>query len=562
VHFAGESDHGWDLGPEGVFGPEDIRGALRDAVRRPRLVFSNSCYGGSPRGTELAGVAGAFMKSGATHVIGPAVRIDDDHAARFSELFYRYFFAAGGHSPAQGLLEARQSYIRTHPASTVPFLYRLFGDPRNHPAASGFMKKVPRFLVPAVAAVSIVAAALHVLLDSPFTPAQREVPHLKFLVSLGSSEHAVLKQIADSFGTAHGVSIEVVNEDPDTAAAMLNRGDSLDVASVDINRFARVRNPEILSDLSPRERLLLVQDPLIVSDRDAAPPGDTTPVFTWNLKERGKRLAVPFRLIVRLLFVKKSGGFGYLLDRDSSSPPATWQDLAASPAFRREAPEAPRLSIMAAGSDGGLFLWECIRAAGGDPAYLSSPAGIDVLQFCRRNLSDAYRADWRNASTLLRMHHVAAGWSWNIAFAALANHGMLADFEVLPGLAWDSTRPPFSLLGGEVLAVPRTCRNDSLAQEFIAFLLHPEIQRRLARQLFWIPVSGRVFNTVKDIYGPHVPIVEEALQYAHPLPPWWGPDIHSQFTRIFEACINRQAPPPADIARLFQPRLDSLLSPK
>ena len=131
VHFAGHSFHtgdrttsGWQTAPGELFDLCDMEHIGRSG-KVPWLVFSNSCHAGnSGEDCELAGIAGALMKSGIPQVIGPVSRINDSDASNSALDFYRYLFK--GKNPAEALLSMRKSLAGK---VLAPYLYRLYGDP-------------------------------------------------------------------------------------------------------------------------------------------------------------------------------------------------------------------------------------------------------------------------------------------------------------------------------------------------------------------------------------------------------------------------------------------------
>jgi hypothetical protein len=80
------------------------------------------------------------------------------------------------------------------------------------------------------------------------------------------------------------------------------------------------------------------------------------------------------------------------------------------------------------------------------------------------------------------------------------------------------------VLGGDVLAIPKTARTPELAARLIELLLEVDIQRIIARRLCWIPVRDQAFDALPDAL--HAAI-GRALRYAvvRPLKPgsrWKG----------------------------------------
>ena len=132
VHFAGrsfENSHkhtpGWELSSDVFYDLEDMEN-LVTFPKKPWLVFSNSCYAGNA-GTELSGIAGAFMRAGVPQVLGPIKEVNDTTALKMAEIFYNNLFR--GVSAAESLRVARIKLSSDMSNGISVYLYRLFGDP-------------------------------------------------------------------------------------------------------------------------------------------------------------------------------------------------------------------------------------------------------------------------------------------------------------------------------------------------------------------------------------------------------------------------------------------------
>jgi hypothetical protein len=142
VHFAGhsfnmENPHstGWEIGPDMVLDLIAIE-KIGEGLSVPWLIFSNSCHASNcGEGSNLSGIAGAFLKAGASQVVAPIRRVNDREALEFAKSFYKYLFT--GITPAESSRAAKHEIQKRNPDSITHLLYRLFGDPRFNPKGGG-----------------------------------------------------------------------------------------------------------------------------------------------------------------------------------------------------------------------------------------------------------------------------------------------------------------------------------------------------------------------------------------------------------------------------------------
>ncbi len=134
LHFSlhGESDlsglgDGLVMQDEAVLSPEEVRGT---ALGAPAFVFLNACQVGAGESLlgQYAGMAMAFLVAGASAVIAPLWKIDDEVAKGVALDFYADVFK--GASPADVLRTARGKLLDPKaPASSTYLAYQYFGDP-------------------------------------------------------------------------------------------------------------------------------------------------------------------------------------------------------------------------------------------------------------------------------------------------------------------------------------------------------------------------------------------------------------------------------------------------
>jgi ABC-type glycerol-3-phosphate transport system substrate-binding protein len=165
-------------------------------------------------------------------------------------------------------------------------------------------------------------------------------------------------------------------------------------------------------------------------------------------------------------------------------PPATWDELAA---FARAHPG--KIVLKAARYEGAIcdimpFVW----AAGGDELDPQSAGSIRALSYLRRlglylNPDSAVLREMSVAEAQAR-GEVWIHFNWPFAMGYLAGKGLAPSVNLSAPIPSgpDGAATP---LGGGYLAIPISAPHLELASAFLKFLLTPESQRRLSRQLGW-----------------------------------------------------------------------------
>lgn len=184
VHFAGHSfdtgsphSTGWEIGPDMVLDLTAIE-EIGKNFSVPWLIFSNSCHASNcSEGSNLSGIAGAFLKAGVSQVVAPIKRINDGQALEFARSFYKYLFK--GKTPAESILASKQEMQKINTNSVTHLLYRLYGDPRFNPRASDLSTEVSqrdkkslrlKLMAWALLVIGIVFALLLVVNSLPPSP--------------------------------------------------------------------------------------------------------------------------------------------------------------------------------------------------------------------------------------------------------------------------------------------------------------------------------------------------------------------------------------------------------
>jgi len=549
VHFAGhsfdtDSPHttGWEIGSDTILNLSEIE-KMRKSLSVPWLIFSNSCHAGNcGEGPYLSGIAGAFLKAGVSQVIAPIKWVNDREALEFARSFYKYLFKRV--TPAESLRAAKQERQKSNPDSVTPLFYRLYGDPRFDPKAGNLLDegkqkdKKSVLLKPAAWTLSGIVIALLLIFIV-------EIRSLTILTSLAENEFSVFKEVISQFEKEHYVILRVKNKKCDEILRMLRRKEKIDIIVMDINKRGSMRMEEELQDLS-NERKTLIHSTV-------------HQILIKHLSEKECRYFIPFRPNVRLLFVNKLRFKDFY--GDSALLPAnwTWQDVLKFAKEIKDQKGEARVIIHGAGADAPMLLLELLRAAGGDPGNLFDDSSRQAIGFLRLLWPYVTAVNWQTATGALLAESAYMGRNWCFIIRGLEKAGQLDCFEVYTGPRWKENSKPHNLLGGDYLAIPKSARHPAQAVKFIHFLVSSEVQKKLAKELWWPPIRTEILRELEldDKYGPYFRQMKKALLYADPVPAWWNPDI----SKIYSELFNRITDSNENLDSLvvtFQERIDLL----
>ncbi|MGA1840206.1 MAG: extracellular solute-binding protein [bacterium] len=528
VHFAGHSldtgepdSTGWMIGPDKILNITEIE-QMKTSPSVPWLIFSNSCCASScGRDSNLWGIAGSFLKAGISQVIAPIKRIKDREALTFARSFYGCLFK--GMPPAESLCLAKQGMQKDHPDSITPLLYRLYGDPcfslKHMDLLHGRKQMDKKNIKPKLTSKILlgIGIALAIGLFILFFKFQT----LTVLTILEKDEFSVFKKIVREFGKEHYAILRIENIECEEILSSLRQKKRIDVIVMDINRRSEIRMEKELQDLSKVKRRLI--------------PATTHPCLIEHLQEKERNYFIPFRPNVRLLILNKERFQEFYGDPKNIPTNWTWQEILRFANTMKARKGEARVILNCAKSDAPLFLLELIRSAGGDPCDLTDNSSMQAFIFLRQLWPCVSVVDWKIATGYLQSEKAYIGRNWCFALKSLETGNQLDSFEIYAGPSWMEGSNPSNLLGGDYLAIAKRARNPKRALEFIEFLLSPEVQEKLARELWWPPIRTEIIAKLErdDKYGPYFQKIKKALNYAEPVPEWWNSDVNNLYSELF-----------------------------
>jgi len=287
---------------------------------------------------------------------------------------------------------------------------------------------------------------------------------LTIALAIYPSEAERYRSFASDFEAREHVQVRIIAQTYNDILQVLKvqaraRGGGLDLVELDLAMLG-----ESMGDVAPL---------------DAIVPPQARPLFpaaAWQAGSAGGKLRfVPHRLMWQAMIYNRI---------EVPHPPATWNELAL---FARAHPG--KFVLKAARYEGAIcdvmpFVWS---AGGGlcSPDDAGSVRAMDFLGGLAPFLNPD-SAVFREASVLEAQARgsVWIHFNWPFAIGYLQSKGLAPSVDMSAPLPAgpDGMATP---LGGGYLGIPISAPHPALAAKFIKYLLNPETQRRLSRDLGW-----------------------------------------------------------------------------
>jgi ABC-type glycerol-3-phosphate transport system substrate-binding protein len=433
------------------------------------------------------------------------------------------------------------------------------------------------------------------------------VTTLKVLMSVSEDEYAQFQELEAIFHKKYeGQKLRIRSEHvtwPDLKRRI--KQERIDVIIFDVTRRL-----ELLREKFQQEPVLL--KPL--DDHRLFIPSSVYPPLLDNVTFNKRLYFLPYRPNVRIGWWNSHHPTARAYTSKGEPPglPTTWQDVKKFAEFqqasRGDHSYEARLDqygvvLSAAGADwvdedeidlrsrppvdAALLLLEVLMASGKKPwqlceswQYKKEDSPLNVLRDIYKMASPrSSNTDWQTATAHLLSRHVALSRNWSFSISVMRNSGELQNFH--PYIAWEwageKNNRFRTLLGGDVIALPRYGRHGDEVDKLLRFLMK-DAQRIFAESLTRPPMrldlkgekgeevnKPRAVDPCPDTKNPfedgkchgdspptgedaikckclHLNLaydaVRDAIQHAEPTPRFWSPEMHKSFTFAFQALVK------------------------
>lgn len=306
---------------------------------------------------------------------------------------------------------------------------------------------------------------------------------------LAQGEEDTMDGVLERFREETGGVVLLESEDPDELNETIRNEVQVGAAERTVHVFAQ----DVMA-LGPLVEEELVEDLSDVAIPEEIPQGAVPPQVD------GSQYFLPFRPTARLTYVH-----GRNLEGAGLGPPATMEDLVHVGRELRESRGRGHVTLpLAEGDAAAVTLSEWIVGHGGNPLVLndegSAAAFRQLSGFWNEGLlaPESLRDDFDTEVSYQLEGITWLGQNWPFMSGVLweeeeelpvgnETKRLIEDYTVYPG--WSYPAGPVSVLGGEVLAIPRGLDDRQLegAVRLAEYLMSEEVQTQLLQDSIWIP---------------------------------------------------------------------------
>ncbi|GKS64546.1 putative ABC transporter-binding protein [Nitrospira sp.] len=281
----------------------------------------------------------------------------------------------------------------------------------------------------------------------------------------------------------------------------------------------------------------------------------------------GRLYAVPWYVDAGVLYYRRD-----LLDRHGLEPPRTWPELAQTAKLILDAERDSRLAgfVWQGKQYEGLMCvtLEVLRSNGTDLWRGDRDRAESGLRFLRETISthgitplSTSMADEESTRWMFGEGHALFMRNWPYAWSLLQQEGSPVRGKVgvvsLPAFSGFASAP---VLGGWMLAIPRSSTHQEMVGKLITFLTSPETQRKVAVELGYNPVRRALYADesllevrplLKDLH----PILLEARP--RPVTPYYLLISQAVQPEVSAVVVGRKSP--KDALEAIRRRVDQIM---
>ncbi|MGM0608130.1 MAG: ABC transporter substrate-binding protein [Candidatus Muiribacteriota bacterium] len=350
---------------------------------------------------------------------------------------------------------------------------------------------------------------------------------LSISASLGEDEWQVMReQIFPEFEKKHNARIRSVNiEAGDTLqkVEIMHRANSMDVDLLFLDNM----------NLAPyvEKRLLLNLNRF----SDLIEP-EVYPALVEPLKFDGNLMFFPGRPNVQITYFNTD-----IFNENGYKIPKNWDELLDTAKKLKDEFGRGRIAVHGTlDANTTTQVFEFIVQAGGDITKLNDEGCIKAFTFLQKlwpYLSEeSVRANWNTTNRYLSDGSIYLGRNWPFGMNVIVQQNKKDNISAYGG--WAGPEGKGTMIGGDVIAIPRRTKNQELALKFAQFLMSKEVQKIFVSELGWPPIREDAMTDVPDWQKPFFEAVLEALEYGHYRPAIMGWDsVDNYVNRAFQDIV-------------------------
>jgi len=251
---------------------------------------------------------------------------------------------------------------------------------------------------------------------------------------------------------------------------------------------------------------------------------------------------VPLRANVPLVFYNAT-----LFKKLGISPPQNWSELLYdAELIYNKTGIKPVMFQGHGGASTATELYQWMVQAGGNPLLFNDSGDVYAFEFLY-NLSQYFSPDyihgyWGSYKGLLEGTYFILDYQWPYIWSTyIVPAGAQNNISFYPGPSGPVNND--HLVGGDVLAIPKTATHIHTLLEFAQFLLSPQVQRQFIELLSWPAVNELAYQNLPSNISGIYTALEQALE--HPffrLPVAWQTEWNTLADEAFTKIIIDHAP--------------------
>jgi trehalose transport system substrate-binding protein len=344
---------------------------------------------------------------------------------------------------------------------------------------------------------------------------------LRVSASLGEHEwHALRAHIFPPFEAREHCRVEAVNiEAGDTLKKLeaMHRANrmGLDLLLLDNVHLAPYVEKRLLLDLTPYRALI---DPAV----DAA--------LVTPLTFHGRLMFFPGRPNVQITYFNTD-----VFDGRTYAIPQTWDALLEVAKRLKAAHQVGKVALHGTlDSNTTAQVFEFVTAAGGDITTLNDAGCVQAFRFLQElypYLSpETKKANWNTTTKFLSEETVFLARNWPVGMQVIVQQHQKTNIQAYA--TWAGPAGRATMIGGDVIAIPKRTPHKDLALTFAAYWMSREVQARLVTALGWPPVRSDALGDVpawqRGLYQP----VTDALRDGRYRPALMGWSAVDQYVNL------------------------------
>src|SRR3989441_12562954 len=310
---------------------------------------------------------------------------------------------------------------------------------------------------------------------------------LSIAASLGENEWKVMREhVFPTFEAREHCRIRAVNiEAGDTLKKIevMHRANrmSIDLLLLDNMNLAPYVEKRLLLDLTTYQALI---DPEV----DAS--------LVQPLTFHGRLMFFPGRPNVQITYYNTD-----VFNGSTYTIPETWDELLEVAKRLKAAYKVGKVAMHGTlDTNTTTQVFEFITAAGGEITTLNDPGSVKAFTFLQELYTylspETKKANWNTTNKFLSEETLFLARNWPVGMQVIVQQNQKTNIKAYA--TWAGPAGRATMIGGDVIAIPKRSPNQELALKFAGYLMSREIQTRLVTELGWPPIRSDALGSVPE----------------------------------------------------------------